>query len=566
MDTFKHWGYAYQKILFGKGNALGVIAKAVFSFLFALTIMLGRLIVFKGIFGNVHENYFMPFSFRHVVIFSVAFITSYLVVGLIELFVQESEKKTSIQRKNKKRWIFFAFAAVLIICWLPYYLSYFPGGVYSDTYLSIGQAKGELALSNHHPILYTGLIKLFISIGTLLGRGMQFSIGLFTLAQFTALALTLAYFLYWMYKHKVANVFLILCTAFFSLFPLFPFYAVSVWKDTPFSIALFLYILCILNIVVSDGTWLKSWWGIAKYCVCTMLVAFLRNNGLYIVFAVTVFILFAYWEKVLRALKWFTAFAALTLAGIFIVQGPIYDKLGLNTTKQVESYGCLLQHIAYVASVEGEINEEQIAFLDRIMPMEEMKRAYAPCIVDTIKWSDSFDQDYLNEHKNEFLRVWASIALKNPGSAIKAHLLETLGFWDVTRGTEDAYIQTGLWFGEYDGMHEVDYFAKFFGFSFANLVKPRYYWSAALFIWFALLCMTVAISQKKYRFVLVYLAPLTLWATIMLATPIAFSLRYAYIFVPFMPVAALVPFLPYKPGENKTQHALESVQAQMEEN
>ena len=48
---------------------------------------------------------------------------------------------------------------------------------------------------------------------------------------------------------------------------------------------------------------------------------------------------------------------------------------------------------------------------------------------------------------------------------------------------------------------------------------------------------------KKYKYVLVYIPSLVLYTTLLMATPIAFSLRYIYILVMMLPFAVILPML-----------------------
>lgn len=101
-------------------------------------------------------------------------------------------------------------------------------------------------------------------------------------------------------------------------------------------------------------------------------------------------------------------------------------------------------------------------------------------------------------------------------------------------------------------MVSIDYFEKVFGFSFDEFVSPKHYISAALFAWLALCNATIVVSQKKYRFLWVFLIPLFMWAGTLIGTPIAFSLRYIYICVLFIPMGFLLSILPY-PQRKKTE-------------
>ena len=560
---FKIGSRDYVTALCGKGNKAGLAIKLAFSLLFAFMAMLSSLIVFDGtVFARLDKTYFRPMSLGALGIFMAALIASYCIICLLEVVFANLEQKMQPGRTCVKRVYFWIFTAVLLLCWMPYYLSYFPGGVYSDTFNSIYQIQGTLPLTNHHPIVYTMMLKVAIKIGSLLGRGLQFSMGLFTLGQCIAMAMTLACFLYWIYKKGIAKLFIILATLFFALFPLIPYYAISVWKDTPFVLALFLYSLYMLEIATTDAECLNGWKGISTYAVLSIAVSFLRNNGFYIVLLMTFILFIVYRKRIRKTLKRFAILSMAVLVCIYGIQGPVFSALGWNENKTVESYGCLIQQIAYVVSTDGTLSREEQDFMGQVMPLEAMKKTYRPCNVDMIKWHEEFDKDFLNTHKGEFLRVWAGIAAKNPGKVLQAHLLSTLGFWDVTKATKTAYIQKDLWF-DTEMMHEVDYFQRIFGFSFDRLVAPEHPISSAVFVWFALMSLALAAARKKWRLVLVYLPAVLLWGTVMVAAPIAFSLRYVYIFVPFVPMATLLPMLSYEKknremGKDRTDQEIAS--------
>lgn len=60
-------------------------------------------------------------------------------------------------------------ALVIWLCWMPYYILYYPGIVLGDSASQIWQSIGEYQLSNHHPVVHTLWIKLCIQIGSLYG-------------------------------------------------------------------------------------------------------------------------------------------------------------------------------------------------------------------------------------------------------------------------------------------------------------------------------------------------------------------------------------------------------------
>jgi hypothetical protein len=73
-------------------------------------------------------------------------------------------------------------------------------------------------------------------------------------------------------------------------------------------------------------------------------------------------------------------------------------------------------------------------------------------------------------------------------------------------------------------------------------------------LWLCLLGMTLIWMQRRNG-VAVYLPALLNWATVMIATPVAFSLRYVYIFALGLPFFLAIPFMT---STAKSQEALDS--------
>ena len=84
---------------------------------------------------------------------------------LLSICIFDYIDKKSFMPKNKigiskKYW--FIMAVVIFACWVPIFLSFFPGIVSIDSAVQIRQAIGEGIMSNWHPILYTLFITLLL--------------------------------------------------------------------------------------------------------------------------------------------------------------------------------------------------------------------------------------------------------------------------------------------------------------------------------------------------------------------------------------------------------------------
>lgn len=88
-------------------------------------------------------------------------------------------------------------ALIPFICWIPYLLIYWPGFIFGDTLSSLAQATGLASYSNHHPFLYTMLIKACLKIGNILGIGNTGGCVIYCLVQMGFMAYAFAYLSRW---------------------------------------------------------------------------------------------------------------------------------------------------------------------------------------------------------------------------------------------------------------------------------------------------------------------------------------------------------------------------------
>ena len=88
-----------------------------------------------------------------------------------------------------------------------------------------------------------------------------------------------------------------------------------------------------------------------------------------------------------------------------------------------------------------------------------------------------------------------------------------------------------------------DMFARIFGISIQeNLASFRPMMGSGTLLWCFLVCSYLCIMQdKKSWFILV--PAFANWLVILLATPVAFSLRYVYIFALGLPLGICLPFI-----------------------
>lgn len=544
------WKYFNLKEQF-QNNKIYFLVKLIFCLMFSISIMLDSILVFNGnIYGKIYDNYFTSIKLNNICILVLTFFASYLVITLIEFLTDKYGKtmfsKHDKQVKNKKYfWLIFV---VILLLWMPYILSFFPGGLFADTIVSISEALGFKRIYNHNPILYTLILKLFLEVGILFSNtnGQLVGLMLFTGVQVITMDLIITYFIYWTYKRGLSKKYIILEVLFFGLFNLYPLYAISLWKDTVFSLVLFLYLIYLADIVYENGKNLKDTKEIIKYSVLTILVIFLRNNGVYIIIFTNI-ILFIVFRK--QLLKKFMCTTIITIILCCIIQGPVFNKLNINTEFE-ENIGVFLQQISYVVAKDGSMTEEQKKYIDSIIPIKVIKKVYTPCITDSIKWNNQFNSSVITSNKSKFFTVWFKLFLLNPDKYTEAYLLNSIGFWDVKQAIYKGYINHMMWpdriFDCLPKYEQKDYIQQLTNKSIRNILTPHLFISSAIFLVITLLGFIITLYRKKYKNLLIYCPLIATWITIMIATPLAFSLRYVYILVLALPLSILMPFLEIK--------------------
>lgn len=499
------------------------------SFFFSIMLLFSSKIVIGDIFSTKKESYVKNFNILDIFKFILLVIITYIILYFITCLLSKIRKYND-RKPNKK--LFFVILILFLLLWLPYILTYYPGGLFADTYYSIEMALHQRGMDNHHPILYTLIWKLLLTIC----KNHNLSIFLFTILQYLFMGIVCSSIIYYMYRRGYNKKITIISFLFFGLFPLIPLYIISLWKDTPFSIWILVYSFFLLlmmnrNDFINSITSKKN---TIILIIISFFVAFSRNNGIYIVFLTNLStILLLLKKEKSKQVKIFSIINILNIAFIFIIQGPIYNKLGLNSDKSIESLSIPFQQVAYISS-EEELDKSDKEFLNTIIPLDVLKNNYTPMNIDTLKFNKDFNLDYFDSNVSKFMKLYFKLTIKYPDKAIKAYVLQTVGFWDIKETSSVGYIQNEMWNEEPYKMK--DQFENLFGFSIKNVLNPKILINYAIFIWIMLYTIVFLIYKKRKKLIVSLMPNLLVWLTIMVATPIGFSLRYVFSIVLSFPL------------------------------
>ena len=167
------------------------------------------------------EVFFTFLFFLRFCVFFLFLQSIYLSMPKLEIFLLL--KRTGFLFKK----IFLFFTVFLVLCWLPYLLALYPGVVLPDSLSSVAQSMGDVPISNHHPVLFTLLVKLFVH--DLPTDTINHGVFLFSIFQTLITASAISYSLCWLLKRNIHFFRYSLVYAILHLH-FFPIYALNMQK------------------------------------------------------------------------------------------------------------------------------------------------------------------------------------------------------------------------------------------------------------------------------------------------------------------------------------------------
>ena len=454
-------------------------------------------------------------------------------------------------------WIPYLTAAVCILCWLPYFLYEYPGVMTPDSINQYAQVVGAYEFSNHHSIVHTGIIGLFVSIGSALTGDVHTGLALYTFAQMLFMAFVAGYVVRTMQKADAATPVLVITTCFYALMPYHGAYAVTIWKDIPFAGCMTLFAAALMRFLLRGNasasadaipklTVSEYFTLVLPYILSGVLLCLLRTNGWYAFVVCVPFILIVYRKcpKVMLPVH------LTILVLVLFIKFPVMNIYDIRQADFVESLSVPVQQIARVVANGEQLTENQAEFLGQIMDLEQVPALYQPDVSDNIKnLIRQSGNAYLESHKGTFMKMWFLIGLQHPKTYFDAYAAQTCGYW-----YPDVSCEAGL----ADGIYPNE-----FGLSWQPVIKgtaitkakeilfklpeqiPLYglFWSMGFMLWLILLLAALSLRTKKTANALICLPFILLAVTLWFAAPVAAEFRYAYPLFYALPLLVLSPFV-----------------------
>lgn len=518
------------------------------SLVFSFVLVLGAHIRVTEpvIAGGIYENYIEPYSALDVVVF---WVMSALVFWVLSVLVQLScscrccvfceDSPRANDGDSSIRFLSVAVRALVIfLLYLPFFLRYFPGLFFGDTFSSFAQIMGWNPLSNHHPVAFTMMMAVCIKIVGLMGMSPSVGVALLTVLQMACVASTFGYLSIWVSSRLgVSSRWSWLLVAFFGLSRYCALYSVALWKDPLFSCCLILVVTMLADAVMGKGSW-SSALRLLVFGALALGVMLLRNNGLYICAALFVVLaIVATLSRLgriapLEPAPRLAASFGLALVICLVITGPVYSAIGVVPSEAVESVGIPLAQMARVAALDGDMTESDRSYMNELLPLDRYKEVYRPSFIDPLKWNEDFNAEHLEDG---FWTHWASMLSRNPSIYFEAWELQTFGFWAPNITGADNLPENFLMGAPYNLMADTGASA---GVAFRNLLASfgdgvdaaiglnAWSISGAVVFWLLVFSAVLLVSRGRPRFALPLLPFLLLYGTLFIASPIWYWPRY----------------------------------------
>ncbi|MCM1157217.1 MAG: DUF6020 family protein [Bacteroidales bacterium] len=445
------------------------------------------------------------------------------------------------------RHIFLTAFLVIMLCWLPWLIVYYPASMDNDVFAQLCSFLGFWEKSNHHPWFASCVIGTFYKIGRALGSE-NLGIFLFVLVRDVLMALIYARCVKLLKRAGLKPAVYTVALLFYAVTPVWGAYAKHAFKDT-FCAALFcLYTIAGILLIQKLKEGKCKTGHFLEYGLSALIVSLFRNNCIYCIVPAA-FLLFFFLLK--KKAKWYQIVLILACIGMYFGYNTfIFNVGGVQKGSSVEALAIPLQQTARTVKYHRkEITDEEKQVIRKVLKYKKLPKLYDPVISDPIK---NNIQPGAAEYAKDYLAVWGKMFLKYPVTYLEAACAQSYGYYAFTpklpygSGNMNSGMTIFHWlFGGGDENFSFHYNDKLEKVRLA-MDKWPYVWekipvlnltdTIAFYTW-AIVIMGYYLLRKKRFADTIPIAALLIMVLTCMASPVNDCFRY------YAPVAASMPAL-----------------------
>ena len=397
------------------------------------------IIAIQFVIGNNLQN--KGYSIRNMTDFIISLVQ---VIGLSLIFIvihycalelykkikerlNKEEVNTNSENKNEnseKKWFIYFF--IIIICWIPTLLAFYPGLVNYDGGYQIRDYFFDNKINLGHPIVTTFFYTIFYEIGFYYLNSPALGMLMFSIFQMTIMALIFSYAVKFIEEETGKKCLRNISILIYGLFPYNQLFPIMTTKDVIFAGLVTIFIINLYKM-------LKGKYKIVDYIffiIITILMLLFRSNAVY---ALIVLLPFAF-LMLINNKKKIRNLLVVAIISIIICQG--INRLVVSIVK--DQSGENIIWLCVFAQATGKITSEREKDLtdyekEKISlyftNYKAVGKIYKPYIADyTMKLAK---YDNILENKKEFLAFMLELAKKYPGEFMDSYLNTMRGYWYV---------------------------------------------------------------------------------------------------------------------------------------
>lgn len=476
---------------------------------------------------------------------------SYLFSYIDKIKIKEySNKVINFYKKHP----FIISLIIIILCWIPYFIAYYPVILSPDPSFQIKQFFGirtkyadyavlldeNVVLTNHHPVFHTVLIGGCLKIGHLMGND-NLGLFLYTLLQTIILSSILAYSIKYMLKDmKLPSIVGIISLIIYAVIPMYGVYAISGVKDVLFSAFMLLYVILLHKFLSYDKDKIKLFDLFIMGIVLIMLVLF-RNNGIHVIILSFPFLIIAlkkYYKQLLIlfiiVLALSFSYSKILLPYLKITPGSIRETLSIP----------FQQTARYVLYYGDELSDDDALKIDKVLGIDTLAQRYNPELSDPVK--NEYNKYATKNDLMNYFKVWFNGLVKHPMVYIDATINNVYGFfypektsWYLHTNFDNRIVADGFDY-HYNDKEEYREDVSDYVNNFPLIPILGLFVNIGFSTWIVFILVGYWIHKKNYKKIVLYL-PALISILVCIAGPANTYFRYAMPYMFSLPI--LISFI-----------------------
>ncbi len=433
---------------------------------------------------------------------------------------------------------------VLLICFLPYIIAYYPAvmgydpanqikefmGIHNRYWDSVIMLDPNVTITNFNPVIHTLLLGSCFKLGVNIGS-VNLGLFLYSIIQIACMICTLAYSIKFLKREKVPNKILMAIVGIYALVPIFPFYSLSTNKDTFFVLWMLLYTIKLYELIKHKYE---------RRNVITMILISLflflsRNNGIY-----TILLSLPFCFIIKENRKATGIILATVLIGYIGYSKVLLPALKITPTSIREVLSIPFQQTAaLIQKDEDLIEEKDKELISKILDYEKIKKEYDPELADRVK--NTYNKYTTDKEIKEYFNIWFKYLLKRPLVYIDATINNMYGYfypntvrWYLYTDYNTKLEEAGFdyHFNALEGLRTI---LSGFGNAFQYIPLLGLYVNIGFISWTYMYLVGCLIVNKNSKWIILLLPALSL-ILVCIASPANAYFRYSLPYITTLPM------------------------------